>query len=54
MITELMNIFKSREQRILYDKDVILMILKIKLQNTSLNANHAEKTKFREINNTIK
>jgi len=53
-MTELMNILKLREQRILYDEDAILVILKIKLQSTLLSVNYAEKTKFRKINNMMK
>jgi len=49
-----MNILKLRELRILYDKDIILMILEIELQNTLLDVNHAEETRFREINDIMK
>jgi len=49
-----MNILKSRELRISYNKNAILTILKIKLQSTSLNVNYAEETRFREIKNIIK
>jgi len=46
MTAELMNILKLRKLRILYDKDAILMILEIKLQNTLLDVSHTERTKF--------
>jgi len=49
-----MNIFKSKELRILYNKDATLMILKIELQNTSLSMSHVERTRSEEINNMMK
>jgi len=49
-----MNILKLRELRILYDEDAISMILEIELQSTSLSVSHAERIRFREINNTMK
>jgi len=49
-----MNILKSRELRILYDKDAILMILEIESQSTSLSVNYAEETRFREIKDMMK
>jgi len=49
-----MNILKLKELRILYDEDTILMILEIKLWSTSLSVSHAEKTRFREINDKMK
>jgi len=54
MTAELVNILKSRELRISYDKDAISVILEIKSQSTLLDANHAEKTKFKKINNMMK
>jgi len=49
-----MNILKLRELRILYDENVILTILEIKLQNTSLSVSHVKETKFREISDIMK
>jgi len=49
-----MNILKLRELRISYNEDTILMILEIKLQNTSLNVSYDERIKFKEIKNTMK
>jgi len=49
-----MNILKLKEQKILYDEDATLMILKIKLQSTLLSVSHVKRTRFREINNTMK
>jgi len=54
MTAELMNILKSRELRISYDEDAISVILEIESQSTSLDVNHVEKTRFREINNMMK
>jgi hypothetical protein len=49
-----MNILKSNELRILYKEDAMSVILEIKSQNTLLDVIHAEKTRFREINNMMK
>jgi len=49
-----MNILKLKELRISYNKDAILMILEIKLQDTSLSLSHVEEIKFKEINNMMK
>jgi len=49
-----MNILKSRELRILYNKDAISMILEIELWSTLLNVSYVKEIRFREINNTIK
>ncbi len=54
MTVELMNILKSRELKILYDKDTISVILEIESQSTSLDVNHVKKTRFREINDMMK
>jgi len=54
MTAELMNILKSRELRISYNEGAISAILEIESQNTSLDVNHVERTKFREINNMMK
>jgi len=54
MTVRLMNILKLRELRISYDKDVMLIILEIKLQSTSLSANHAEEIRFRKISDIMK
>jgi len=47
-----MNILKLRELRISYNEDVMSAILEIRLQSSSLSVSYAEKTRFREINNT--
>jgi len=49
-----MNILKLRELKILYDEDIISVILKIKLWSTLLSVIFAERIKFRETNNTMK
>jgi len=49
-----MNILKSRELRISYNKDAVLIILEIELWSTSLSVSHVEEIRFREINNMMK
>jgi len=49
-----MNILKLKELRISYNENTTLMILEIESQNTSLSVNHVKKTRFREINDTMK
>jgi hypothetical protein len=43
MTTELMNILKLKELRILYKEDTTLTILEIELQNILLSVIYAEK-----------
>jgi len=54
MSAELKNILKLRELRISWDEDVILTILEIELQNTSLSVSHTDRIKFKETSNMIK
>jgi len=49
-----MNILKLRELRILYDEDAVLVILEIKLQSILLDVSHAERIRFKKINNMMK
>jgi len=53
-MTELVNILKLKELRILYKEDAMSAILEIKLWNILLDVIHAEEIKFKEINNMIK
>jgi len=54
MTVRLVNILKLRELRISYDEGAISAILEIESQNTLLDVNHVERTRFREINNMMK
>jgi len=49
-----MNIMKLKELSISYNEDAISVILKIKLQDTLLDMNYAERIKFKERSDMIK
>jgi len=54
MTAELINILKLRKLRISYNEKIVSAILETKLWNTLLSVSHAERTRFKEINNMMK
>jgi len=54
MTTELMNILRSKELRILYKEDAMSVTLKIKSLSTSSNAIHVAEIRFKEIKDMMR